>query len=150
MNKFLHYLLVPASPRFVQLSLLLMRVGIGILSIGHGYPKMIGGIDKWQMLGAAMSNVGISVMPVLWGFLAAITQTFGGVAFIIGIGTRIVSMLLTFTMIVAFLLHWNKGDSFSVYSFPLTLIVVFISFVIIGGGNISLDYYLTKKKEYYY
>ena len=45
--------------------LLIMRVGIGILFIYHGYPKITGGPETWSGVGAAMGTFGISFAPYL-------------------------------------------------------------------------------------
>lgn len=144
MNNFLLYLLQPASAEMVQLGLCIMRIGIGLLTLGHGIPKIVGGIATWQSLGMAMNNVGIYFLPIFWGFLGASTEFFGGIALVLGLGTRIASFFLTLMMVVAFFFHYHKGDTFQVYSFALTMIIIFMSFFIIGAGKYSLDYYLTR------
>ena len=46
--------------------LLLLRIGIGISFIVHGFPKIAGGTEKWAMLGKAMGNVGLDFGNVFW------------------------------------------------------------------------------------
>ncbi len=145
MNTLLSYLITPVSPVSLDIALCLMRIGIGILTIGHGIPKVMGGMATWRSLGMAMNNVGIHFLPVMWGFLGANTEFFGGIALVLGLGTRIASLLLIIMMTVACMMHVKNGDPFSVYSFSLSLIIVFITFFFIGSGTISLDYYLASK-----
>jgi putative oxidoreductase len=102
----------------------------------------MGGVETWQQLGGAMTFVGIHFWPAMWGFLAAFAEFFGGIALVLGLGTRIASFLLTIAMVVAFTMHFRQGDAFSVYSFALTLIIVFLTFIIVGGGTYSLDHRL--------
>ena len=60
MNEFLRLLTLPATTPLIHQGLLLLRVGIGILSLFHGGPKIIGGFDKWYQLGQmAMTPLGI-------------------------------------------------------------------------------------------
>lgn len=132
-------------PETTEKALLFLRVGIGFLSVCHGMPKFMGGTEQWQQLGMAMNSLGIHFLPVMWGFAAAVTEFFGGIALTLGIGTRLVALLEALAMIVAFIMHFRKGDPFTVYSFALTLIIVFITFIIIGGGKYSLDHRLHKQ-----
>ena len=41
--------------RFRDTGLLVLRVGIGVMFMVHGYPKLAGGAEKWAMLGGALS-----------------------------------------------------------------------------------------------
>jgi putative oxidoreductase len=129
----------------LHLALSFMRIGIGILTIGHGLPKIMGATQTWQFLGAAMASIGITFWPVMWGFLAAMTEFVGGILFSLGLGTRIASFFLAIMMFVATLWHISKGDPFTKYSFPLTVMIIFLAFIVIGGSKYSLDYYLSKK-----
>lgn len=136
------FLFASATPWMMELGILILRVGIGVLSLGHGLPKLMGGISEWRRLGSATHAVGIYFLPVMWGFLAACAELFGGIAFILGLGTRIACIPLIGTMIVAFFMHKKNGDPFYISSFSLTLLVVFVAFLFMGSGSLSLDYYL--------
>lgn len=145
MNTLLEFFLRPSSADTLQLALFFLRVGIGVIMVMHGYPKIIGGVETWHSLGNAMGNFGIHFFPVVWGFLCACTEFFGGLSFIFGIGVRFSCLLLLFAMVVALVMHLKMNDSFDVYSHALTLIVIFIAFFIIGSGTFSLDRYLTQQ-----
>ena len=124
----------------VNVGLLVLRIGIGIIFIIHGLPKLMGGVETWTQLGGTMSMVGISFAPVLWGFMAAATEVFGGLFIILGLLHRPSAVLLVFTMIIALLMHVMLGDPFTIYSNALKALVVFIALVITGPGKYSLDY----------
>ena len=141
MNQLLFLLLAPVSPEIMQTAYLLLRLGIGLLTILHGIPKMFGGIKMWRNLGTFMLPLGISFFPIFWGLLGALTEFVGGAALIFGLGTRLASFALILMMIVACIWHLDRRDSFNIYSFPLTLIIVYATFLIIGGGNYSCDTY---------
>ena len=51
--------------------LVLLRVGLGAMMIGHGWPKIVDGPERWERLGAAMGTFGIDFTPAFWGFMAA-------------------------------------------------------------------------------
>jgi putative oxidoreductase len=132
------------SPINLDLGLLILRIGLGLIFVAHGYPKIVGGIEKWQMIGTAMSNLGITFMPAFWGFAAACSEFFGGICFMLGLGMRIAIFFLSCVMMVAFVFHMNNGDPFTVYSHPLSLLIVFISLFFMGAGNYSFGYMLSK------
>ena len=124
----------------VDLGLLVLRVGIGIIFIFHGYPKLLGGIETWTQVGSAMSMIGINFAPAFWGFMAAFAETIGGVFIILGLLHRPVALMLTFTMIVAVVMHVTGGDPFGIYSNALKASVIFVALVITGPGKYSIDY----------
>ncbi|MEO6167163.1 MAG: DoxX family protein, partial [Chitinophagales bacterium] len=66
------------SKSYPDLGLLIIRVGIGLLMMKHGWPKLTGGIEKWEKLGGNMDVIGIAFLPVFWGLCAALAETAGG------------------------------------------------------------------------
>lgn len=125
--------------------LLVIRILIGITFIIHGYPKLTGGMETWTFLGGAMKNIGIDFMPAFWGFLCAIAEFFGGIFLALGLLTRVSSVALFLTMMVATIFHFAKGDSFDVTSHAIECGVVFLGFMFMGAGKYSLDYKFLKK-----
>ena len=124
----------------VNAGLLVLRIGIGVIFIFHGFPKLMGGVETWTQLGSTMSVMGITFAPVFWGFMAAATEVGGGLFIIFGLLHRLVALMLIFTMVVALLVHVSAGDPFAVYSNALKALVVFVAFAISGPGVYSLDY----------
>ncbi len=94
----------------IDIALLILRVGIGIMFILHGYPKMMGGMEKWISLGSyGMGSIGIDFFPAFWGFMAAFSEFFGGLMILFGIYIRYFSILLFITMLVAINTHLSGG-----------------------------------------
>ena len=129
----------------VNVGLLVLRVGIGIIFVFHGLPKLMGGVETWTQLGSTMSVMGITFAPVFWGFMAAATEVGGGLFIIFGLLHRLVALMLIFTMVVALLVHVAAGDPFAVYSNALKALVVFVALAISGPGVYSLDYKFFRK-----
>ncbi len=144
MNTILEFFLRPASADIVQLGLLFLRISVGIIMVFHGFPKLLAGPSMWINLGNAMNNFGIHFFPIMWGLACALTEFFGGLSFILGLGVRMSSIFLIFAMSVALVMHLTLHDSYDVYSHAIALIVIFITFFIIGSGTFSWDYYLTQ------
>jgi len=125
--------------KYRNTGLLLLRLGIGIMFIIHGFPKLAGGPDGWVKLGGSMKVAGIDFLPVFWGFMAAVSETFGGFLLIVGLFFRPALILLIITMIIAALVHFAKGDGLSGASHAIELGIVFFGLLFIGPGKYSVD-----------
>ena len=123
-----------------DLGLLLIRVAIGICMFAfHGLPKLSGGVNTWTKIGQTMQTIGINFLPTFWGFSAALVESIGALLFIIGLQTRISSVFLAFTMLMACVMHFSKGDSWSSTSHAIELMTIFIAFAFMGPGRYSVD-----------
>ena len=125
--------------KYRNTGLLILRVGIGVMMMVHGFPKIMGGLDKWSALGGSMNVIGINFTPTLFGFLAAISEGLGGFLLILGLFFRPVNMMLAFTMLIAALVHFSKGDGVLGASHAIELGVVFLGLIFIGPGKYSVD-----------
>lgn len=126
--------------RYRDAGLLLLRIGLGLAFMAHGWPKLAGGTGTWAMLGGAMGNLGIHFLPTFWGLMAALVEFVGGALLILGLAFRPACLLLTFQMLVAVLFHLQRGDAFGAgWSHALESGVVFLSLIFIGPGKYSLD-----------
>ncbi len=123
--------------------LLLLRIGIGGLFILYGYPKLIGGPEMWEKLGGAMKNIGVDFVPVAWGFLAAVTESFGGLLLILGIMFRPACFFMLFVMFVAATTHFEESNTLLknilAASSAITCAILFLSLLFIGPGNYRLQ-----------
>jgi putative oxidoreductase len=127
-----------ALSKYKDAGLLLLRVGLGLMFIYYGAPKLLAGPKMWQGLGMAMGSMGINFLPTFWGFMAAFSMAVGGVCLIFGIFFRPFCVLLTITMLVATSMHLRKGDGFLTASHALNNAIVFLSLFFIGPGKYSL------------
>lgn len=107
--------------------------------IMHGYPKLFGGPEFWKNVGQAMQHVGITFLPMAWGFLAAIAETIGGFLLLIGLLFRPATLALAFTMLIASLHHLNAGDGLMGSSHAIEVGVVFLGLAFLGPGKYSVD-----------
>ena len=135
------------SGKYIDSGLLFLRVGLGVLFIFHGFPKLFGGPEAWGQLGMAMQGLGIDFAPVFFGFMAAFTEFFGGILLIFGLYMMPTLLLLIITMVVAFLHHLVQGDSFSQIAHPLKAAIAFIALLLTGPGRYSMDQKLKRKRR---
>ncbi|MCX7781451.1 MAG: DoxX family protein [Negativicutes bacterium] len=127
------------ASKYQDLGLLLLRIGIGVMFMYHGYPKIMGGVAGWAKLGAAMQYVGIGFAPVFWGFMAAASEFVGGMLLIAGLLFRPTCLLLVITMGVAVAMKLSVGAGLAGAAHALEIGIVFLSLVLIGPGKLSLD-----------
>jgi putative oxidoreductase len=119
------------------LGLLLLRVGLGVIFIAHGYPKL------FAQTQAAMQGFERMGFPSYFVYIAGVVEFFGGVTLILGLFTRIAGLLLAGEMAVAILkVHLPQGPVTVVtnYEFPLALAVAAFALATVGAGMISLDH----------
>ncbi|RYF24531.1 MAG: DoxX family protein [Flavobacteriales bacterium] len=125
--------------KYRNTGLLILRVGLGAMMMVHGLPKIMGGPDMWAGLGGSMKVIGINFLPTFWGLMAALAEGMGGFLLLLGLFFRPVNMLLTFTMIIAALVHFGKGEGIMGASHAIELGIVFFSLIFIGPGKYSVD-----------
>ncbi|WP_144939179.1 DoxX family protein [Paenibacillus sp. 32O-W] len=128
------------------LGLLIIRLVIGLLYIGHGAQKLFGWFGGYGPKGTGgwMESVGIKP-GVLMAVLAGLMELVGGALFALGFLTPLAAALLVLTMLGAIVkVHarnglWSTADGIE---YPLVLLVVLIGVAMIGAGTYSLDFLL--------
>jgi putative oxidoreductase len=118
------------------LALLLLRLGLGMIFIYYGYPKLANP-------GAYFKNFEGMGFPGYFSYLAGLIETFGGAMLIAGLFTRAAALLLSAEMAVAIArVHLPQGPITAVrnYQFPLALCLSSFALATIGAGLISIDH----------
>jgi putative oxidoreductase len=127
-----------------SLALNLLRIISGFLLMPHGAQKLFG------MFGGFRGQPGATAPPFSLIGLAGILEFFGGLAILLGLFTRPVAFVLSGLMAVAyFMAHapkgfWpllNRGELAAIYS------LVFLFLAAAGGGELSVDGLLRKRKR---
>lgn len=124
-------------------ALLLLRLGLAIIFIYHGFPKLF---THSQEALAAFPRMGF---PSYFVYIAGIVEFFGGCLLILGLFTRIAALLIAGEMAIAiWRVHLPQGGILAVsnYQLPLALAVAAFALVALGAGAISLDYVIFRDK----
>jgi putative oxidoreductase len=116
-------------------SLLMLRIVLGIIFLYHGYPKLAHTHGNLQ--GVFIEHG----MPGYFVYVAGILETFGGGVFLLGLFTRPAALLLTGEMCVAiWKVHSSHGYlAVHEYEFPLALAAACFALATVGAGVVSLD-----------
>jgi putative oxidoreductase len=124
--------------RYRDIGLLLIRIGFGLgFLFYHGWGKLTGGPERWADIGGAMQYVGIGFGHTFFGFMAAFSESVGGVLFALGLFFRPVCALLFFTMFVATIQHYASGRGNPAHA--AKNIFLFLGLMFVGPGKYSLD-----------
>jgi putative oxidoreductase len=132
------------SSTIKDIGYLILRLGLGALMIQHGWPKIVGGPEKWESIGGHMSVIGITFLPVFWGFCAAAAEFAGGICVAVGILFRPACALIVIVMIIAFLTKFQSNSSFGNWSEATEVGVAFLAMLLMGPGRFSLSVSLNK------
>lgn len=128
-----------------DLALLFLRL---ILAYGFYMPA----VNKWKnMEGIAQWFESMNYpLPLLNAYLAGTTEAAGVILLFLGLGTRVISIPLIFTMIVAiFTVHIGNGFAAGDNGFEIPLYYLLMLFVLLtyGAGKYSLDYLIKKLNQ---
>lgn len=122
--------------------LLIIRVGLGAMFMWHGIPKLMGGPKMWEGVGSAVTNVGIHFGFTFWGLMAALTEAVGGLLLVLGLGFRLVCILMLINLIVAAEFHLHQSGEMGGMGGAAHAIedaIVFAGLLFVGPGKYSVD-----------
>ena len=125
-------------PNAADWAVLILRVGISLLMVTHGYAKLSKFISGDH---AFADPIGIGEELSLMLTIGA--EFFCSILLIIGLASRAVLIPLLFTMLVVlFIVHAN--DPFDKKEHALLFIIPYITLLFTGPGRFSLDKFLFK------
>ena len=111
---------------------------MGIVFLAHGYQKLfvfhMGAVTKM------MAGMGIPE-PQVAAIVVSLVEFVGGIALVLGLGTRWAAMLLAIDMAVAVVkVHLHNGlfSARGGYEFPLTLLAACVALALAGPGSPAL------------
>ena len=121
--------------RIQPLALLVLRLALGAIMVGHGYHKVNGHVHEF---GGFLSSMHI---PSWLAYVVAATEFFGGILVLVGLFTRFAAFAICIDMLVAILKvhlpHGLLGEGG--YEYPLALAAIAFSLIFLGAGPIAVD-----------
>jgi putative oxidoreductase len=131
--------MIPLFFVWSTLALFLLRVFFGLVFLIHGWPK----IKDLKQTAANFNGMGFKP-GIFWGTIVAVVEFFGGLLLIVGLFTQIVALLLAIQMLVATVWKIRRKQPFAGgYEFDLALLLIGLILATSGGGNFSLDSWLS-------
>jgi putative oxidoreductase len=128
----------------MEAGLLIVRVVVGALLVGHGSQKLFGWFGGYGLKGTGgyMESFGMRPGP-LFAFAAGAAELSGGLLFGTGLLTPVAAALVASTMLVAARTD-HAGKGLWIYNggveYVLTNAAVVIGFAFAGAGEWSLDH----------
>jgi putative oxidoreductase len=116
-----------------------IRIIAGILFIAHGIPKL----SDPAMTQGFFGNIGL---PPELAIPIGLLEVIGGFALLVGVVTRIASILFIIEMIGATILAKSSEGFVGGFELELLLISVSISLLLTGPGRISIEYDVLKRE----
>ena len=119
--------------------ILSIRIMAGIVFIAHGMPKFYdvsGGFGFFQ----SISLPSELFLPI------ALLEVTGGLAIILGVLTRIASLLFIIEMTGAIVFAKLSKGFIGGYEFELLLISICITLALVGSGMVSIENYILKRE----
>lgn len=133
----------------INTGLLIMRILVGAIFFAHGIQKFNMGIAN---VAGFFTQAGIpAALLVAW--LVTLLETFGGLALIIGVCTRLTALLLGIAMIAAAIICIKMGlpfistQSIVGYELNFSLFAALTPILILGPGRYSLAKYILRKES---
>lgn len=126
------------SERTKDYGIAAIRVMVGTVFLAHGLQKLFGmGVSG---LSGFLAQLGVP-LPALSASLAIGAEVLGGAALILGLGTRLASLPLAFTMFIAVTTVHLSGGFFlpAGYEYALTMLVASLGLGLTGSGAFALD-----------
>jgi putative oxidoreductase len=123
---------------------LLTRVVVGLFLMPHGAQKLFGMFGGYGIAGTGQYfGTKLGMEPGwLFALLAGLVEFFGGLLLVLGLLTRPAAAACFVLLMVAVLkVHLPNGFFATAggYEYPLLWALVVLSFVVRGGGPLSLD-----------
>ncbi|MBT2680473.1 DoxX family protein [Bacillus sp. ISL-35] len=127
----------------MDLGLLIIRLVIGILFIGHGAQKLFGWFGGYGLKGTGGWFESIGMKPgVTMALFAGLAELVGGILLAAGLLTPLAALMIAGTMLMAIVkVHGANGlwSTSNGYEYNLTLVAVTIGLALIGPGRYAID-----------
>lgn len=131
---------VSYNATLLHIWLFLLRIGVSGFMLTHGIPKVTKFLEGGEIKFGDPLGVGVITSLTL----AVFAEVVCSLLLIVGFATRLACIPLITTMaIAAFVVH--ADDPFGTKEKALLFLLIYITLLVTGGGNFSVDKLLSKK-----
>jgi putative oxidoreductase len=127
----------------INIGLLIIRLVVGLLFVGHGAQKLFGWFGGYGLKGTGGWFESIGMKPgVIMALFAGLAELVGGILFALGLLTPLAGIIITGIMLMAIVkVHARNGlwVTSNGYEYNLTLLAVAIGIALVGPGQFALD-----------
>ena len=134
---------------YPSLSMLIVRLGAGIVFFAHGAQKVFGWFGGPGLKATIQTFQQYLKIPPAATTLSALLECFGGLALIVGLLVRPIALGLIVVMLVAIAkVHWQHGFFINFsgtpgkghgFEYNFLLIMMLLAILLAGAGVLSID-----------
>jgi putative oxidoreductase len=130
------------TPITINVGLLILRIVVGLLFVGHGLQKILGVFGGPGLRGHANRLERLGIRPALfWALVSAFGEFLGGLGFALGLLTPVAAAVLMGELLVGIVkVHWANGlwNVNRGIEWPLVLLAVTFVVGLTGPGYYAL------------
>ncbi|EQA46612.1 DoxX family protein [Leptospira broomii serovar Hurstbridge str. 5399] len=123
-----------------------LRIILGVVMLPHGLQKLFGWMGGYGFT-STINFFASEGIPSLIGFLIIVVESFGALALILGLCTRLSALGIGIVMIGAaffqrkngFFMNWFGNQAGEGFEYHVLAIGIAFALVILGGGSASMD-----------
>ena len=127
----------------ISFGLLIIRVAVGLLLVGHGAQKLFGWFGGHGLTGTTGFLKSMGFKPAgFWALLGSLGEFAGGLLLALGFLSPLGAIAIFASMLMAVLkFHWTKGlwSTNGGFEYPLVLTLLGLVLGMVGPGSYSLD-----------
>ena len=130
----------------------MLRLTLGAVMLPHGAQKLLGWFGGYGFAGTMNFFTGMGV-PAFIAFLIIVTEFFGGLALLLGVGSRLAALGIAALMVGAvglvhasngFFMNWVGNQPGEGFEFHLLALGIALAVMVKGSGALSLDRRIAK------
>lgn len=131
-----------------DISLLILRVTLGLVMFPHGAQKMLGWFGGYGFSGTMGFFTQQMQIPAVFALLAILAEFAGALGLITGLLTRVSALGIAAVMVVAiltshlqygFFMNWYGNQQGEGFEYHLLALGLALPLILKGGGLVSLD-----------
>ena len=138
-----------------QVASTVARIGLGVMIFPHGAQKLLGWFGGYGFAGTVEYFTQSAGLPWILAVGVVLTEFFGGVALVLGLGARLAALgvgtVMTFAALLVhrsngFFANWEGNQAGEGVEFHLLAVSLAWVILIQGAGSLSVDRWFTARR----